>query len=227
MPTKFARNEKVELAAVDGSFGTELTLADGSLILADAKTAMGSVEPLTRFGPSAFGPIRLRVLAANGAAGDWLPLGTLVRIPSFKELRCPRAVAKPCTLAGSNLFLADSIAATPDFESPVEVPQDFAGTQLTVPHPSMSGVLYLKLRDDPATVQTLALPITLVTSAELKAAQTQGPVPAQPTAETPASSSNGANEANEPATPPAAADTNSPAHGTGSPAQPNQPAPKP
>ena len=91
VPAKFPRNEKVELAASDGSFDTELSLADGSLMLEDAKTAMGSVEPLTRFGPSAFGPIHLRVLSADGATGDWLPLGTLVRLPGFKELRCPRA----------------------------------------------------------------------------------------------------------------------------------------
>ena len=94
VPAKFPRNEKVELAASDGSFGTQLSLADGSLILADAKTAMGSVEPLSRFGPSAFGPVRLRVLSADGATGDWMPLGTLVRLPGFKELRCPRAIAK-------------------------------------------------------------------------------------------------------------------------------------
>jgi hypothetical protein len=31
-----------------------------------------------------------------------------------------------------------------------------------VPHPA-GGVLYLKLRDDPATVQTLTLPVTLAT----------------------------------------------------------------
>jgi len=38
------------------------------------------------------------------------------------------------------------------------VPPDFTGTQLSVPHP-VNGVLYLKLRDDPATVQTLTLPV--------------------------------------------------------------------
>ena len=42
VPAKFPRNEKVELAAVDGSFDTELSLADGSLMLEDAKTAMGN-----------------------------------------------------------------------------------------------------------------------------------------------------------------------------------------
>jgi hypothetical protein len=85
-------------------------------------------------------------------------LGTLVRLPGFKELRCPHVVAKPCTLTGTNLFLATSIAATPDFNNATNVPPQFTGTQLNVPHPT-TGVLYLKLRDAPETVQTLTLPV--------------------------------------------------------------------
>jgi hypothetical protein len=206
MPAKFSRNEKVELAAADGSFDTELSLADGSLMLEDAKTAMGSVEPLMRFGASAFGPVRVRVLSANGATGDWLPLGTLVRLPGFKELRCPRALAKPCTLVGTNLFLADSIAATPEFDNPTDVPQDFTGMQLTVPHPA-SGMLYLKLRDDPATVQILTMPVILVSPAESKAAAAQ----AQPVAAPPASPPAAVPDATEPANLPAAQDAKPPA----------------
>ena len=181
VPAKFPRSEKVELAAADGSFQTQLSLADGSLMLEDARTAMGSVEPLTRFGASAFGPVRVRVISENGATGDWLPLGTLVRLPGFKELRCPRALAKPCTLTGTNLFLTDSVAATPDFGNPTEVPPDFTGTQLTVPHP-VNGMLYLKVRDDPVTVQTLTIPITLLTNSESRAAAAQAqPAIAAPT----------------------------------------------
>ncbi len=156
VPANFPRDEKVEVAAVDGSFRTVLSLADGSLMLEDAKTAMGIVDPLARFGSSAFGPVQARAIASDGVTGDWLPLGTLVRLPGFKELHCPRAPAKPCTLTGTNLFLAASIAATPDFDNATDVPPEFTGTQLSVPHPA-SGVLYLKLRDDPATVQTLTL----------------------------------------------------------------------
>jgi hypothetical protein len=161
VPTRFPRNEKVEVAAVDGSFDTQLSLADGSLMLEDAKTAMGSIEPLNRLGASAFGPIHLRALSPDGATSDWLPLGTLVRLPAFKDLRCPHSTQKSCVLVGANLFLAAAFSATPDFENPTDVPQDFTGTQLTVPHPT-NGTLYIKLRDDPATVQTLNLPVTLV-----------------------------------------------------------------
>ncbi len=170
VPSAFPRDEKIEVSAVDGSFHSSLTVSDGSLVLEDANTALGTVEPLARFGPSAFGPLEARAVAADGTAGEWLPLGTLVRLPGFKDLRCPHAISKPCMLSGSNLFLTESIASTPGFDSPVDVPADFTGTQLVVPHPS-GGSLYLKLRDDPTTVQTLTLPITLVAASTLGAAK--------------------------------------------------------
>ncbi len=203
VPSKFPRSEKVELAAEDGSFDTELSVADGSLMLEDARTAVGSLEPLTRLGASAFGPVRVRALSANGVAGEWLPLGTLVRLPGFKDLRCPHAAARPCTLAGSNLFLASSIAATPDFDNPTDVPPEFTGTQLSVPHPT-NGLLYFKLRDDPETVQTLSLPVTPLGAAPQEAAAVKnGPAPSQP--------------ADLQTTPPAAAPATPPAPQTGSP----------
>jgi hypothetical protein len=187
MPVNFPRSEKVEVAAEDGSFHTVLSVADGSLMLEDSETALGVVEPLARFGSSAFGPLRARAMSADGATGDWVPLGTLVREPGFSQLRCPRAVAKPCTLNGSNLFLARSISATPDFDNAMDVPQEFTGTQLTVPHPVTGGVLYLKLRDDPGTVQTLTMPVTPIsasasaqTTQQTSAIQTQSPAAEQP-----------------------------------------------
>lgn len=163
VPSNFPRNQKVEISAADGSFKTELAVSDGSLLLEDANTAMGVVDPLARFGPSAFGPLQARAISSDGVAGDWLPLGTLVRIPGLKELHCPHSASKPCTLTGNNLFLATEISATPAFENPAEVPPDFTGTQLPVPHPT-GGVLYMKLRDDPSTVQTMSLPVLPVTA---------------------------------------------------------------
>ena len=169
VPADFPRDEKVEVAAVDGSFHTVLSLADGGLMLEDAKTAMGSLEPQARFGSSAFGPVQVRAMTAGGVTGDWLALGTLVRVPGFKELHCARAVSKPCALTGANLFLATSIGATADLSNGTDVPPDFTGTQLTVPHPA-SGILYLRLRDDPATVQTLSLPVMPVSQPAASAA---------------------------------------------------------
>lgn len=181
LPQKFPRNQQVEVAAEDGSFHTVLSLADGSLMLEDARTAIGTVDPLARFGNSAFGPVRARALSADGVAGDWMDLGTIVRLPGLKELRCPRAAAKPCVLTGSNLFLVDSVAATQDFSNAADVPSDFTGTQLTVPHP-VNGALYLKLRDDPDTVQTLAMPVTPIAPPVASAAAAAAAQPAEPAA---------------------------------------------
>ncbi len=161
VPVAFPRDEKVEVAATDGSFHTDLALSDSSLMLEDAATAVGNIEPVARFGGSAFGPVRVRAIAADGVAGDWLPLGTLVRLPGFIGLHCPRAASKPCLLDGTNLFLATAVSATPTFDTPTDVPAEFTGTQLIVPHPT-AGILYVKLRDDPATVQTVTLPVTLL-----------------------------------------------------------------
>ncbi len=215
MPVTFPRTEKVELAAADSSFDTMLDLKDGSLMLEDAKTAEASLEPVARFGSSAFGPVRVRAVAADGEAGDWVPLGTLVRVPGFKELRCPRQLAKPCLLSGSNLFLAISIAATPQFDNATPVPPEFTGTELIVPHPS-DGLLYVKLRDDPATVQTVTLPVTTITLAESKAIATEASAPAaaaQPAPQGPAAAS----PSGAPETPPSAGPANS-EPGAGSPA---------
>ena len=180
-PATFPRDERVEVAAADDSFHTTLSLSDGTLMLEDANTALAVVEPLAKFGSSAFGPVQARAISGEGVTGDWLSLGTLVRLPGFKELRCPRSVARPCTLTGTNLFLAESVASSPEFDNAVDVPADFTGTQLTVPHPA-NGVLYLKLRDDPATVQTLALSVVPMAQGTTVPAAIKAP-PVAPVAE--------------------------------------------
>ncbi|HWE86016.1 MAG TPA: hypothetical protein VG267_13810 [Terracidiphilus sp.] len=187
VPQKFPRNQNVEVAAEDGSFHTVLSLSDGSLMLEDTRTAIGMIEPLSRFGASAFGPLRARAVSADGVPGDWMPLGTLVRLPGLKELRCPRSSTKTCTLSGTNLFLVDSVASTQDFNNPTEVPSDFTGAQLTVPHP-VNGTLYVKLRDDPDTVQTLTMPVTPIglTPAALAERAAPSAVPAPQPPATPA-----------------------------------------
>ena len=158
-PVNFPLDEKVEVALAASNIHTMLSFSGGGLMLEDARTVVAKLEPLKRFGPSAFGPLRVRAVAADGVTGKWVPLGTLVRLPDFAKLRCPRSLTEPCTLSGANLFLADSIADTPNFEVPANVPPEFTGTQIQVPHP-VNGILYLKLRDDPKTVQTLTLAAT-------------------------------------------------------------------
>jgi hypothetical protein len=227
-PQKFPRNQSVEVAAEDGSFHTTLSLTDGGLMLEDARTALGTVEPLARFGASAFGPVRARAVSADGVPGDWMPLGTLVRLPAFRELRCPHAASKPCILTGSNLFLIDSLAAAQDFDNAVEVPADFTGAQLAVPHPA-NGTLYLKLRDDPRTVQTLTLPVTpagLAMANTIAAPPAAAPVAAAPASSTAAATTGAATAAAAPgaSTPSTAqAPKTQPAPDTAAPAKPDPP----
>jgi hypothetical protein len=202
VPAAFPRTEKIELAAVDGSFETTLSLADSSLMLEDTHTAVAVLDPYARFGASAFGPIQLRAITADGVTGDWVPLGKLVRLPGFsgapasKELRCPRSPSKPCQLTGNNLFLITQVATNPDMSDAVDVPEQFTGNALTVPNIPRSGVngntgtLYLRLRDDPDTVQTLNLPITAVVPGAAPAASDSATVPvAKPEAASPVLSS--------------------------------------
>jgi hypothetical protein len=154
-PANFGRDATIEVAAGDEAFATTLTLANRGFTLADAKVAVASFDPVKAFGVSAFGPLKFRVID-KGVAGDWQPLATLVRLPVLQALQCPSAQEQPCKLTGSNLFLVDSVAANPEFKEPVEVPAGFPGLALPVPRPGKSG-LYLKLRDDPAVINSAAL----------------------------------------------------------------------
>jgi len=71
----------------------------------------------------------------------------------------PRPVAeKECTLSGDRLFLLDAVSADPDFSSSVTVPDGFVEASLAIPAPK-GEALYIKLRDDPATVDTVVVPI--------------------------------------------------------------------
>ncbi len=201
----FPRAGTIEIASPDNSLNTRLRLSDtapgedakASLILESPDTLLATLQPLKAFGPSAFGPIRLRAVAPDGTAGDWLPLVTLVRLPTLVSLSCPVAQpppvppAKPgadappatgpdsppastpatavtpapaaapappaCTLAGSGLYFIDAIATDAAFTNAVHVPQGFVGTSIAVPAPT-GAVYYLRLRDDPTSVDTATLP---------------------------------------------------------------------
>jgi len=164
-PEIFPRTQKIEVAAVDQSFKTTLSVSEGTLVLQDSQTALGVLDPAKTFGASAFGAIRFRAIDGNGTAGDWQHLGTLVRLPELKEIRCPVAAAKTCLLTGTNLFLLAAIATDAQLSDSAEVPNGFTGTTLEVPRPSSassSSSLYLKLRDDPIAVQSVSLPVVRV-----------------------------------------------------------------
>lgn len=158
VPAEFPRAEKIEVATADGSSDVMLSVDRGNLILQDAQSLLATLDPLKAFGPSAFGALRFRAVSSDGTKGDWQALATLVRIPALKEVHCPPTATGSCTLTGQNLYLVDAVAANPSFGNAVSVPFGFAGDNLTVPRPDGT-LLYIKLRDDPATVDTVALPV--------------------------------------------------------------------
>ena len=132
-----------------------MSLANRGLTLADTKVAVATFDAAKSFGVSAFGKLKFRVVT-KGVAGDWQPLATLVRLPVLQALQCPADREQPCKLTGANLFLVDSVSGDADFSDAVEVPDGFPGRALPVPRPDKSK-LYLKLRDDPAVINSAAL----------------------------------------------------------------------
>jgi hypothetical protein len=157
VPQTFSRSQKIEVATTEGSYSAYLSLDDGTLIAQDAQTVMAVFDPLKSLGPSAFGPLRFRAVEGN-AKGDWQPLATLVRFPLLKELRCPESPDKPCTLHGSNLFLIAAVASDQEFKRSAPVPIGFGEASFSVPRPDGPS-LYLKLRDDPSSVNPATLPV--------------------------------------------------------------------
>jgi hypothetical protein len=155
VPQAFSRTEQIEVATADGAFSSLLSITAGTLMLADARVGVARLDPAKAFGPSAFGPLRFRVVA-DGVVGSWMPLATLVRLPRLTSLECPQTPDVACRLSGTDLFLIDSVSADRQFHTPVAVPDGFPGNTLPVPHPA-AGELYVRLRDDPAIVNAATL----------------------------------------------------------------------
>ncbi|MDQ2835470.1 MAG: hypothetical protein M3Y50_17360 [Acidobacteriota bacterium] len=154
----FARGGQIEIASADDSLHTTLSMAAGNLVLQNPHTLLATLDPLKAFGTSAFGPLRLRPVSPDGTTGDWIPLATLVRLPTLSDLHCPGDTAQPCTLSGANLYLVDSLSTDADFTSPTTVPEGFVGSSLSLPHPAKTG-FFLRLRDDPTAANTVTMPI--------------------------------------------------------------------
>ncbi|MCU0760116.1 MAG: hypothetical protein MUF07_13095 [Steroidobacteraceae bacterium] len=154
-PNVFGPDARVEVASLDGGFATTLALAQNRLKVAGPGVVVAALDPAREFGPAAFGPLRFRV-ASSDAIGDWQPLTTLLRVPELVELKCPAANDATCSLAGTDLYLIQSIGRGPDFTDEVQVPEGFPGSLLPVPHPGDEG-LYLRLRDDPTAAHAVQL----------------------------------------------------------------------
>jgi hypothetical protein len=157
VPAAFPATEKIEVATADESYRVQLNFKDGNLTMQDSKTLFAVLDPMKLLGPSAFGALKFRPVTSDGIDGDWQPLVTLVRVPTFKGMNCPSDSEKQCILRGDKLFLLDSVSTDADFANSVPVPEGFAQGELAIPVPK-DKTLYIKLRDDPSTVDTLTLP---------------------------------------------------------------------
>ncbi|MGE5056665.1 MAG: hypothetical protein ACM3WP_21090 [Acidobacteriota bacterium] len=157
-PENFPPAEKIEIATADESFRVTLSFKDGSLTPQDSKTVLAALDPMKLLGPSAFGPLKFRPVSGDGTNGDWQSLVNLVRVPLLTGVRCPSDPEKQCTLSGDKLFLLDSVSTDADFANPVKVPEGFVEDALAIPPPK-GKTLYIKLRDDPQTIDTVSLPL--------------------------------------------------------------------
>jgi hypothetical protein len=170
----FPRTQTVEVATADGAVKTSLSLANNDLVLQDEHTAVATLDPLKAFGQSAFGKLQMRPVAADGTAGSWTPLGTLVRSPVITAIKCTTADAPTCTVEGSKLFLVQAFGAGKDAGKTVDVPTGFADGSFAVPTPTDGTTLYLKLRDDPGPVDSVTLPTPVVKAPAQPAAAPAG-----------------------------------------------------
>ena len=114
------------------------------------------------------GPTQIQSGQRRWRRGDWQPPVTLVRMPELRAIRCepsemkerlgrPLVAGPVCTLSGDKLFLIDAISTDADFTSTVPIPDGFVEASLSLPAPRGKN-FYIKLRDDPATVDTLVFP---------------------------------------------------------------------
>ena len=158
VPDAFPFTEKIEVATADESFHVMLSFKDGNLTLQDSKTLLAVLDPMKLLGPSAFGPLKFRPVTGDGINGDWQSLVNLVRLPMLRGVRCVSGQEKQCTLSGDKLFLLESVSSDADFVNFVTVPEGFVEDALAIPPPK-GKTLYIKLRDDPATIDTVALPV--------------------------------------------------------------------
>jgi hypothetical protein len=173
----FPHTQTIEVATADGSVHTTLTFGDNNLVLQDEHTAIARLDPLKAFGQSAFGKLQMRPVAGDGTAGDWTPLGTLVRTPEITAIHCTTADAATCTVEGSNLFLVQSFAASKEFAKPTDVPTGFADDTFAVPTPADGVTIYLKLRDDPSAVASVVLAVPVQKAAAAAGAAQTSPAP--------------------------------------------------
>jgi hypothetical protein len=149
---RWTGKESVQIAADHADGPAILTGANGLTFL-DDHVAIATLQLGKMLGGSAFGALRARVLG-SGSASDWLQLGTLVRLPTLTRLDCSIPSAPNCRLFGDSLYLIQSVATTPGFDKPTDVPIGYPAPFLDVPRP-VDGGLYVRLHDAPDIINRL------------------------------------------------------------------------
>ncbi|WP_420382282.1 hypothetical protein [Novosphingobium sp.] len=153
---KFAGRDAVEVGTTGNDTVAHLTVGSG-LTLVDPTILVVSLTPAQALGSSAYGPLRVRLMRGD-VAGDWLGVGTMVRLPTLKALDCKTGTAGKCTLRGDALYLLASVSATRGFDSATSVADGYPGTTLAVPRPladakpGPDSTLFVRLHDAPEVI---------------------------------------------------------------------------
>ncbi|WP_036500551.1 hypothetical protein [Novosphingobium nitrogenifigens] len=154
---RFTGREAVEIGTTGSDATVRLTVGNG-LTLVDPTVLVASLNPAQVLGASAYGPLRARLMRGD-VAGDWLGVGTLVRLPTIRGLDCPADPAARCLLRGEALYLMASVAATREFDNAANVPDGYPGTTLSVPRVATGAPLFVRLHDAPEIVNRIAAPV--------------------------------------------------------------------
>jgi hypothetical protein len=152
--TTLGRDDAIDVAPAGSQAGLRLTTAKG--LMATDPTVLVATMRAADLPPASFGPLRYRLVKADGQLGAWQPLATLARLPRITGIACDSGGSLPCTLTGRNLFLLDAVAADADFTRAASVQPGFTGSSLKVPRPA-DGALHLRLRDAPQAKVTLPM----------------------------------------------------------------------
>jgi hypothetical protein len=148
---KLTGRETIEIGTADGRVSTIIQPGKG-YDLQDATTGIVAFDTTEALGPTAYGPLRFRVVA-DDTASAWTPLTTVVRLPEIRMTSCVRG--KECRISGNRLFLIKAIGTTESFQQGQDVPDGFVATEI-VTKPVQDGRIFLRLRDAPQSVASVA-----------------------------------------------------------------------
>lgn len=152
----FTTDSTIDVATADHHYVGQLQPGNG-VTLASPQVAIATFTPGRLLGPLAAGALQFRV-GTGGIPGEWQDLAHVVRLPQLASFDCPDDGAGACMLRGSGLYLLGQVRAGRGASGTVQVPEGYTDGSLAVPRPA-NGRLGLVLRDDPANVQSMDIPL--------------------------------------------------------------------